>query len=293
MPEGEKMDKVKIFEEIEALLYQKAKDANVSDLERYFIPEAILKRQNYYCRLASSLQNGTSSGMDKSIRFNGENRATIESVLYDFDHIKVLKYGDETALYNAFLQKIPDNGKISRDKRASNQNLTEEEKKTILARKTNWQKYAKGLFEGAKLLKEKSSLIDELIKHNNSNSFDKKELSNLLNNIKIFGLGMALRCDWLKECGCTWLIKPDVHIKTVYHAMVEKEKGTTIDYSKIKDWDVIEYYFKWAQELKQHGKNVTAYQLDKMIWLICTGEFYLDKNESIGRNTIITKIANS
>ncbi len=32
---------------------------------------------------------------------------------------------------------------------------------------------------------------------------------------KIHVLGFALTCDWLKDCGCVWLAKPDAHIKGV------------------------------------------------------------------------------
>ena len=100
---------------------------------------------------------------------------------------------------------------------------------------------------------------------------------------KIHGLGFALTCDWLKECGCTWLAKPDVHIKEVVKYIKSNEK--------ITDEDVIKYIFSWAEIVNSSNENlsVSAYIIDKMIWLLSTGDFYLDKKK-IGREAIYRKI---
>ena len=49
--------------------------------------------------------------------------------------------------------------------------------------------------------------------------------------------------------------------------------------------------FSWTEEMKSSGTdpNATAYKLDKIIWLLCTGEFYLD-GKRIGRAAIYRKI---
>lgn len=288
------MDKVALvalFEELENLLAQKANAAHVEDLEKYFQPEIKLpEKQNYYYYLASSLQNGTSSGMDRSIRFNAENKEAICEVLCQCDFEKVLaEYHDYEELYKEFAKKIPDGGAESRDKRADKEK-DEKKKDAIRNRRTNWEKYARGLYEGACFLRDNGGIIENLLEYNHKNELDMPAIKKQLSSIKIPGLGTALRCDWLKECGCTWLAKPDVHIKTVYQALVEKEEDRTLQYEKIDDFDVIAYYFDWAKTLREHGKDVTVYKLDKIIWLICTGDFYLDKNSKIGRNTILAAI---
>lgn len=288
------MYRIALFEQIENLLWQKANAAHIEDLQKYYIPESQYKKQSFYFRLASSLQNGTSSGMDKSIRFNGENRDTICDVLCDCNYNEVLKkYKSEEALYEAFTERIRDRGAESRQKRASKDTLSPEEKDAIQKRKTNWEKYARGLYQGAQFLHddETKGILNQLLSYNHRDELDMKNIKSLLGKIKITGLGTPLCCDWLKECGCHWLVKPDIHIKLVYEAMKEKETGEAL--SKINDYDVIAYYFDWVKLLNQNGKDVTVYQLDKMIWLICTGEFYLDKDERIGRNTIIESIQKS
>jgi hypothetical protein len=100
---------------------------------------------------------------------------------------------------------------------------------------------------------------------------------------QIHGLGFALTCDWLKECGCTWLAKPDVHINGVVKYLKADEK--------LKDEDVLKLMFSWAETVKLSGedKDATAYKIDKIIWLLCTGEFYLD-DRRVGREAMYRKI---
>lgn len=60
---------------------------------------------------------------------------------------------------------------------------------------------------------------------------------------------------------------------------------------KIKDKDVLLEMFSLAEVVKNSGTDLsaTAYKLDKIIWLLCTGEFYLD-GKRIGREAIYRKI---
>lgn len=285
------MNKVKVYEAILHLLQKKAEAAHIKDLKEYYSPDK--SKSPYHC-LASSLQNSASSGMDRSIKFNGENHEKIKEILMDFDPQRVCEeYPDDKALYTAFVSQIPDSGAVSRDERASKEK-DETKKRRIESKETHWEKYAKGMLEGARLLTSEvgKQLLQELIQYNANVKFDKKWAAKALKEMQnIHGLGFALTCDWLKECGCTWLAKPDVHIKKVYAAMVSKEKDIQIDENKIKELDVVEYYYDWAKELQNNGHNVSAYQLDRMIWLICTGEFFKDKDMTIGRNSILEAIS--
>lgn len=60
---------------------------------------------------------------------------------------------------------------------------------------------------------------------------------------------------------------------------------------KIKDKGVLREMFSWAETVKNSGidSSATAYKLDKIIWLLCTGEFYLDGKRT-GREAIYHKI---
>lgn len=291
-----------IYDTMLDLVLKKAEAAHITPemLEKYYIPEGTQLGQNYYCRLASSLQNGTSSGMNKSIKFNGENRGIIEEVLCGFNYEQVIeRYKNENKpseswknLYEAFLQAgIVDVGSGERQKRID-KSKSKEGKDKKAAQKTNWEKYSRGLYEGAVFLADSGDkIIGELIENNNETIFNESWVDTIKKITDIHGVGMALACDWLKECGCTWLVKPDVHIKKVYCAMYGKRYSTTVDYDKIKDKDIIKFFFDWKNELQNNGySDVTVYKIDKIIWLICTGEFYLDKNNSIGRDFLIKSI---
>lgn len=271
---------IKIYEMLIEKLYQKALNLGltVNDLEKYFTPELEYFKysnplENEYLRLASSLQN--SGMMHNSIKFNEDNerRKIIQQVLFNFNFEKVLEhYSDWNSLYKAFLEKgILDNG-VKENK------------------ETNWEKYCKGLFKGAEFLSsaEGKSLMNKILELNSNEVFDKTSVSLIRKTAKnIHGLGFALACDWLKECGCTWLAKPDVHIIDIYKAMLGLDKN-----AKVKDDKVIEYMFEWAQALKSVDKKMTAYKLDKIIWLLFTGNFYLDKDKLITKQNILEEIHN-
>ena len=47
--------------------------------------------------------------------------------------------------------------------------------------------------------------------------------------------------------------------------------------------------FNFSNIVKDKYPDVTPYKLDKIIWLICTGNFYLEKDK-IGRDTILRRL---
>ena len=92
---------------------------------------------------------------------------------------------------------------------------------------------------------------------------------------KITGIGFALACDALKELGFTQYVKPDTHINTVFIQL-----GLARDVSSKLDTQL--NVFDAAIRLvntynKSNSKPITAYELDKLIWLSCSGHFYLHK----------------
>ena len=79
----------------------------------------------------------------------------------------------------------------------------------------------------------------------------------------IRGMGFALACNIIKDLGFVNYAKPDTHTKDVIEAM-----GYLND-----DVSVIRAIQNIANE-----NNDTAFNVDRMIWLICSGYFY---NENI------------
>lgn len=237
-------------------------------LQKYFIPEGNTSSKSILFRLCSSLQN--SGMMRNSIKFNDtknlDNRKVIEKVMFGYNTQKAAEhYPDWKSIYDAVRKEGVDKNGIGAKK------------------ETNWEKYCKGLFDGLQYLIRKNGEAE--IKHLTTvNQITKNEIASIRAiSKKIHGLGFALTCDWLKECGCTWLAKPDVHIKGVVMHLKNVEA--------IKDDDVLNEMFAWADKVKSSGidANATAYKLDKIIWLLCTGKFYLDDRKT-GREAIYKEI---
>lgn len=96
-------------------------------------------------------------------------------------------------------------------------------------------------------------------------SFDKSDMTReafaLLIQSKIYNMGFALACNWLKELGYYKYAKPDRHTKDVCKALRL--------ISSDNDIECFEAMMKTAQEA-----GVEAYAVDKVWWLICSGNFY-------------------
>ncbi len=247
--------------------YAAAMGIDEVSLQRYFYPKRDITSKGILIRLCSSLQN--SGRMRNSIKFNDKdttNRMIIKKVLFDFNTKKSASiYHEWTSIYDAML----DMGIIDKGMK----------KHTA----TNWEKYCRGLYDGLQFLTVDNGekIIADLVATSNMTDKELKELHAI--SKKIHGLGLSLTCDWLKDCGCTWLAKPDVHIIKVVRYMQSDDK--------LNEEDVIKEMFSWAQAVKKSGtdKNATADKIDKIIWLLCTGTFYLDDNR-IGREAIYRTI---
>ncbi len=260
--------KTQLYRELYVNLVSLASVAGIDEtgLQKYFIPEGNTSPESILFRLCSSLQN--SGMMRNSIKFNDADpayRNAIKNVLFDYDIKKSASvYPDWESIYNTMIAAgITDNG--IKDKKES-----------------NWEKYCRGLYDGLHFLTADNGVkkIKDLVAVSDLTDKEMREISVISKNIH--GLGFALTCDWLKECGCSWLAKPDVHINGVVKYMQHNEA--------LKDEDVLKVMFSWAKAVRATGDNtVTAYKIDKMLWLLCTGEFYLDDRRT-GPEAIYRKI---
>ena len=128
-----------------------------------------------------------------------------------------------------------------------------------------WLNYSKGVVSGAKFLSEFDTYEDfkNLCESFDENVFTREAFALLLST-KISNMGFAIACNWLKEIGYKNYPKPDVHIKDICKAIgVLDEQG--------KDGDCFEQTIKIAECC-----GVEPYRLDKVWWLICSGNFYRD-----------------
>ena len=238
------------------------------ELNAFYTPWGNGSNESIFERLCGSLQN--SGQMVNTIKFYGENENLVKEITFDYD---LIKFRNAYSSWEEIYVKLTNNGKLD---------------KGTHSKETNWEKYAKGLYTGAYFLMEENglnqikkliSLSDTMTEINDETILQVKSISS-----KIHGLGFALTCDWLKECGCTWLTKPDVHIIEVYKHLVGLDSN-----SKVSNLEIIKDFFDYAQLIKSMDPKMTAYKLDKMIWLICTGNFYL-YDKKLGRDLIIKNV---
>ena len=176
-------------------------------------------------------------------------------VLCDFDPLRVLeKYrsGWEGVLDDIVAQLKP-RGSVPRTPRSI------------------WPRYCRSILSGARFLSRFSS-AEEF--YGWVDFFDEDERARpalpLLVAQEIEGIGFALACDYLKELGYENFSKPDVHVKDIFWAIGLCTWGTS-------DYEVFKAVARVARNV-----GVTPYNVDKLFWLIGSGNFYEDQDVGNG-----------
>ena len=103
--------------------------------------------------------------------------------------------------------------------------------------------------------------FDNFVRTFSFNKFTKAALPMLLAN-EIDGLGFALACDFLKELGYRDYPKPDVHLIKIFY-----ELGLC---DSTNPYDIYKSIIEMSEIV---GDD--AYTVDKIFWLISSGNFYL------------------
>lgn len=135
------------------------------------------------------------------------------------------------------------------------------------------KRLAQSMFECAEYLTNfntHTEVLDDLKSH----ATNSESLIAYFNSKIRTGFSVALTCDFLKEFDTyfEFLPKPDVHIKDVVSALKTKNYKYDIDLVK----EVQEITKNINLELTQKGEQeITVYQLDRMIWLVCTNNFFI------------------
>lgn len=125
-----------------------------------------------------------------------------------------------------------------------------------------WKKYCNSIITGASFMR---SFRDDEDYKNTFDSFNKNDMTReafaLFLSRKIYNMGFAIACNWLKELGYYEYAKPDTHTKDIC-----KSLGVL---SGNDDIECFEAMIKIAKEA-----GIEAYKLDKVWWLICSGNLY-------------------
>ena len=134
-----------------------------------------------------------------------------------------------------------------------------------------WPMYCRTILSGAKFLSQFASAKDF---YDWVDFFDEDERARpalpMLVAQEIYGFGFALACDFLKELGYENFSKPDVQIKYIFPALGLCPYGAG-------DYEVFKAIARVAR-----NAGVTPYNVDKLFWLIGSGNFYDDGH--IGKN---------
>jgi hypothetical protein len=222
-------------------------------LEQHLIPEYDKPDDlnTIYKRLCESAQN-----RQMSVKVIGGSIGGLENlseVLFNFDPIQVstkYKNDDQAKLLNAIIDQVAPQGKIRKTSRSI------------------WPQFCKSVIDSAHFL---SRFKDSADFYNWADYFSTNEIAKpalpLMISIEISGFGFPLACDFLKEIGYTEFGKPDVHIKKILAALgyieTNQKSNLKLDYETVRALDLI------AVEC-----GVTPFHVDKVLWLIGSGNFY-------------------
>jgi len=214
-------------------------------LQKYFIWDwiKIESLNDIFQRLIISAQNYQM--LPNVINYNSK-KNEINKILFWLDYKKVLQNYDADNLCKTFQNKF--NVIVQNPKR----NLR--------------LKWSKSIISSAKFINQFDSIWDfkNFVERFSYNEVTRAALPMLISH-EISWYGFALSCDFIKELWYTEYCKPDIHMIDVFNGLWLCEKD---------DYDTFKYIVKIAKEWW-----ITPYKLDKIIWLICSGRFYLDNVE--------------
>lgn len=195
-----------------------------------------------YIQFINSAQNY--QRMPNVIKYNQRDRE-ISELLFDYDIHKISELSPEE-LYVKFRKKF---------------NVT-----TPDSKRNSWFKWSCSVIDSARFLSgfKDASDFDKFVKRFDYNAASRMALPLLISS-KVRGIGFALACDLLKELGYLNYPKPDVHMIDVFHGLGLSEANPI---------SVFEAVERMADDCSTVDETVTPYKVDKVFWLICSGNYY-------------------
>ncbi len=205
--------------------------------------------EGIYEQILKSAQNANMKAGVIGGSIDGVNK--LGKVLRNFRPASVIrKYaGNWKAVLDEIEEKLHPRGKIRRKPRSI------------------WPRYCRTILSAAEFMAQFAT-ADEFYKW--VDSFDKDDRARsalpMLLSYEIEGLGFALACNFIKELGYINFAKPDVQIKKIF-------MGIGLCRSKANDYQVFKAIVRVA-----HNSGVSPYNVDKLFWLVGSGNFYDDEH---------------
>lgn len=214
------------------------------------LPESLAQ---VYMRLLISAQNANMKAAVIGGSIGGVEN--LGPVLFGFDPKRISDHyeNDHAAVLNEIRTKIKPSGQM-RD-----------------TSKSVWPKYCKTILSGARFFTQFAT-GSEFYSWANHFYEDKRSIAALpmILGQEIYGIGYPLACDFLKELGFINYGKPDVHIIEIFRGI------------GLCQFEASAYDIQKIIVLIGAARNVPAYNVDKIFWLIGSGKFYL--NPELGNN---------
>lgn len=185
------------------------------------------------------------------------------SALQDYQMLpNVIKFNDPKR--KALIKKILHNYDLKYISKLTPDILVKKFKNEFKLKKwTLWERYANGIISGAKFVGSFKSYKEftKFIKYFDNCDATREALSCYIGS-KIKNLGFSTTCNWIKELGYYNFSKPDTHILDI-----------CLTLGLINDKKDIGRCFEAISRIAKSAR-VTPYCVDKVLWLICTGDFY-------------------
>lgn len=211
------------------------------NLEKYLTVEKNLTSINYIaCSLFISLQNRQQ--MPNIIKFD-DNKKVFDKLFFNYNPKRILNTYNEESLFEIFKQKF----RVRNSESSGNL----------------WRQYAKSIISASNFLVNFRNIkeFDDFIINFSTDQFTRAALPTLLAK-EIHGFGFALSCEFLKELGYLEYPKPDIHLIDIFSAL---------ELCSNNQYEVYKTIIVMAQACRK-----TPYYVDKVFWLICSGNYYLD-----------------
>jgi hypothetical protein len=243
-----------VFRTAKSLLLTMAKSAGLSksEMDRYLTPRPRMKSLGeIYLRILKSM---STAGMNlRVIRSGIGEMERMSGVLFDFNPAEVCKhYSAPEQVLAAIKRGLQPKGKVR------------EEKNSV------FPKLCRTILSGAKFL-SRFPTADEFYSWAELFNVEDDDIRVALPMVlhrNIHGMGIALSCDFLKEIGFEHFGKPDTWIKKEFEALGLSEK-------KSSEIQILRDMFRVARHT-----HAPAYQVDKVFWLIGSGNFHPHKIKS-------------
>lgn len=204
-------------------------------------------KEGIYQRILESAQNANMKAGVIGGSIGGVEKLSL--VLEGFNPRAVIdKYADDwEGILNDIVERLEPRGEIRRTPRSI------------------WPHYCQTILSAAKFVEQFSSAPDFFgwVDFFDRDDRARASLPMLLSR-EIEGFGFTLSCDFLKEMGYVNFPKPDVHLRDIFTALC-------LCPDRSDDFQL----FKAVIRVAGHA-GVSAYNADKVFWLIGSGYFYND-----------------